>query len=408
MEKKIIPFELSKADGDGRIIEGHAAVFGNVDLGGDLIHPGAFKKTLAERGNKVKLLWQHDPREPIGKILFLQEDDKGLFVRARISETQKGNDALALMRDKAIEELSFGYDAVKGGTDYTKGDEGDTIRNLREIKLYEVSPVTFPMNEDAQIIAVKAVDVTENTIRVRVRNPGDFDEDSFRTITIGKESEGIQAVIGKLKGEDSTTIQTYIFDKEKWGKDEAVSWVEEHKKSTDYSEIVRQVEGAFNNFYNPPNDPWKYWVRSVLDDKVIISSNDGLFAVAYTIDDSGKIMFAPMGEWLPGKLEFVGDQNVSSPKEGDPPDEIKEGRVLAGRNVERITRALTTLIETLQDAGLDFEMPKREEPKEEEPEDKAGPDGEKSPVHPTSLTEIERKLRLIEIEKLKNIILLER
>lgn len=154
MEHKIVAFELTGLDQAGRTIEGYASTFGNVDLGADVIHPGAFAKTLAERGNKVRLLWQHHTDEPLGKPLELREDARGLFIKAIISDTARGRDALALLRDGAIEGLSIGYDAVKGGLEYQNVD-GQTVRHLREVKLYEVSIVSFPMNEQAGIIALK-------------------------------------------------------------------------------------------------------------------------------------------------------------------------------------------------------------------------------------------------------------
>jgi len=80
------------------------------------------------------------------------------------------------------------------------------------------------------------VDITENTIRVRVRDPGDFQKESFRTITISA-SDGIQAVIGRLKGETSTTVQTYLFDKKKWTEEKAVNWVEEHKGKKTFEDV---------------------------------------------------------------------------------------------------------------------------------------------------------------------------
>jgi len=69
------------------------------------------------------------------------------------------------------------------------------------------------------------IDVTENSIRIRQRMPGDFEKDSFRTINI---TDGVQAVIGRLKGEDTTTVQTYIFDREKFTLEQAKEWVKEH------------------------------------------------------------------------------------------------------------------------------------------------------------------------------------
>jgi len=155
-EQKTLEFKITNIDTEGRTIEGYAAAFNNVDQGMDVIHPGAFAKTLAERGNKVKLLWQHDRTEPIGKPLELHEDINGLFIKAAISDTARGRDALALLRDGAIDGLSIGYDAVPGGTDYSR-DGDKTIRNLREVKLYEFSLVTFPMNESAGVMALKTI-----------------------------------------------------------------------------------------------------------------------------------------------------------------------------------------------------------------------------------------------------------
>lgn len=154
-EYKTLPFDLTELDWEGRTIEGYAAAFGNVDLGSDIIHPGAFRKTLAERGNKVRFLWQHDRNEPLGKPLEMHEDERGLFVKAIVSDTQRGRDALALLRDGAIEGLSIGYDAIPGGTDISKTDDGQTVRNLRELRLWEFSLCTFPMNESAAVTALK-------------------------------------------------------------------------------------------------------------------------------------------------------------------------------------------------------------------------------------------------------------
>jgi HK97 family phage prohead protease len=163
MEHKTVPFEISAVDVEGRRFEGHAAVFGNVDLGGDVIHPGAFSKTLAERGQKVKLLWQHDPHEPIGRPLTMREDSKGLFFEGLISNTQRGRDALALLHDHAIGEMSIGYDPLDKDFSETVDPDGksQTVRNLRTIKLWEVSLVTFPMNEEAEVTALKAQEAAE-------------------------------------------------------------------------------------------------------------------------------------------------------------------------------------------------------------------------------------------------------
>jgi len=157
-EYKTFDFTVKDFDYEGRTVEGYAAAFGNVDLGSDMIHPGAFAKTLTERGNKVRFLWQHDQHEPIGRPIEMHEDTAGLFIKAIISDTARGRDALALLRDDAISGLSIGYDAMKGGTDYSKSDGGETIRNLRELRLWEFSLVSMPMNEMATVTALKTED----------------------------------------------------------------------------------------------------------------------------------------------------------------------------------------------------------------------------------------------------------
>jgi len=152
-EYKTFGLDITALDAAGRTVEGYAAVFGNLDLGADVIHPGAFAKTLAERGNKIKFLWQHDTAEPLGKVLELREDERGLFFKAVISDTARGRDALALLRDGAIGGMSIGYDAIVA--DFTKMPDGLVVRHLRELRLWEISLVSMPMNEEAGVTALK-------------------------------------------------------------------------------------------------------------------------------------------------------------------------------------------------------------------------------------------------------------
>ena len=114
-EYKSFPFKLASLDTEGRTLEGYASVFGNVDAVGDIVHPGAFRKTLRERGDQVRFLWQHDPREPIGRLMEMREDEHGLFVKAIISKTRRGLDTLHLLHDGVISQMSIGYDPIPGG-----------------------------------------------------------------------------------------------------------------------------------------------------------------------------------------------------------------------------------------------------------------------------------------------------
>lgn len=151
MELKALQFKESDVSLSDRTFKGYAATW-DKDLGGDIITKGAFTKTIAERGNRVKVLWQHS--EPLGVPSLMREDDKGLYVEGRISKTRLGDEALELMRDGVIDQMSIGFSIPSGKSEYS-GD--DDARIIREVKLFEFSPVTFPMNENAYITGVKSL-----------------------------------------------------------------------------------------------------------------------------------------------------------------------------------------------------------------------------------------------------------
>ena len=121
---------------------GYAALFGLRDAGRDLIRPGAFTRTLAERDDPLPLYWQHRPDQRIGWIEQAREDARGLRVIASIDNPQGG--AAAALRRGAVTGLSFGYRA-RG---FTRGVAG---RNLTAIELFEVSLVTHPMQHGARV-----------------------------------------------------------------------------------------------------------------------------------------------------------------------------------------------------------------------------------------------------------------
>ena len=136
---------------DGTRISGYASVFGKRDQGGDVVLPGAYGKSLAaltQKGLRVKMLWQHDPAQPIGIWDEVTEDARGLHVKGRLlTEVEKGREAAALIAAGAIDGLSIGYRTVSAERD------GKGQRLLAEIELWEVSLVTFPMLTEARVAA---------------------------------------------------------------------------------------------------------------------------------------------------------------------------------------------------------------------------------------------------------------
>lgn len=146
-EIKSFNFEV-KATGDNEF-EGYASVFRNVDSYRDVIEPGAFSKTIQEN-KRIKVLWQHDPMQPIGRPTQMLEDNHGLYVKAKISDTTLGREAIQLMKDGVVDELSIGFNTIK-----EDWDKEAQVRRIKEVKLWEFSPVTFAANDMANITGVK-------------------------------------------------------------------------------------------------------------------------------------------------------------------------------------------------------------------------------------------------------------
>lgn len=149
-----VALELKVTDTDSAgEFEGYGSVFGQVDHGMDIVMKGAFMGSLRTRPfNRVKLLYQHDPSQLLGKFNEIREDDRGLFVVGKLNKAvAKAQEVHALMLDGALDSMSIGYRTKRDEIDRDAG-----TRKLIEVDLMEISIVTFPMNEGAMINAVKA------------------------------------------------------------------------------------------------------------------------------------------------------------------------------------------------------------------------------------------------------------
>ena len=150
-ERKYLRPEQGLTVTEGRIVEGYASLFGVPDQGGDVVQAGAYRASLARllsKGGKVKMLWQHDPAQPIGIWEEVREDALGLWVKGRLlTEVAQGREAAALLAAGAIDGLSIGYRTVKSERN------GKGQRLLSELELWEVSLVTFPMLSEARVQA---------------------------------------------------------------------------------------------------------------------------------------------------------------------------------------------------------------------------------------------------------------
>lgn len=157
-----LPIEFSEikkeTKGDGTnvaIIKGYAAAFNNIDFGNDRILPGAFSKTIQEKNGKWPILADHNPSKHIGFNVSAEEDHYGLKIEEEINlDVQIGVEKYALAQQALSlgvkAGLSIGYRAVK--YDFEEIEGYGLVRDLKEIKMYEHSHVTFPMNDNAFVI----------------------------------------------------------------------------------------------------------------------------------------------------------------------------------------------------------------------------------------------------------------
>jgi len=184
---------------DEGAFEGYASIFNTVDNGGDKVVPGAFVESLAEgrrKGRRVKMLWDHNPREPIGVWDDMAEDAKGLWGKGRlILDVPKAREVHALLKGGAVDGLSIGY--------RTKESEPDgNVRLLKKVDLWEVSIVTFPMNDRTKVTAVKA-DGAEDIIE-KLRAGDRLTEREFEALVKGlglTNSQAERAARIHLKGQ---------------------------------------------------------------------------------------------------------------------------------------------------------------------------------------------------------------
>jgi HK97 family phage prohead protease len=151
-EHKFVDLVLDEVEADGSFT-GYASLFGKVDLGKDAVERGAFANSLRSRGAAgIRMLFQHDPGEPIGIWTEVREDARGLYVRGRLArDVRRAREVLSLMRSGALDGLSIGFRTVKARRDPATG-----VRRILEADLWEISIVTFPMLPEARIEMVKS------------------------------------------------------------------------------------------------------------------------------------------------------------------------------------------------------------------------------------------------------------
>lgn len=154
IERRIVPIEgirTERREDGSAVITGHAAVFGQLseDLGGfrEMIAPGAFTEALTT--DDVRALWNHNDDFILGrnrsKTLEMSEDARGLAIKIYPPDTQMVRDLVLVPMERGdITQMSFAFSVRPGGQDWAKDDNGQVVRTLKKLRLYDVSPVTYP------------------------------------------------------------------------------------------------------------------------------------------------------------------------------------------------------------------------------------------------------------------------
>jgi HK97 family phage prohead protease len=205
------------------VFSGYGAVFGNVDLGGDLIEKGAFRDTLRaweDKGKYPPMLLQHgggflggaDDLLPVGKWTSMEENSKGLKVEGELfaMNTERGQYIYEGLKAKALDGLSIGYKAKE----FVAGTKpGQPRRTLKSLDLIELSIVTFPMNDKARVGGVKSIK-TIREFEDFLRDVGGFSHAAAKAIAAGgfkaqpdpRDEDGIGEVIATQLSEFAKRI----------------------------------------------------------------------------------------------------------------------------------------------------------------------------------------------------------
>lgn len=164
-----VPLDLKMVNENGEF-EGYASTFGNVDQGNDIMVSGCFADSLVKRpAERVKMLYQHDTDDIIGKWLEMREDNKGLYVKGKLfTNIQKGAEVYEIMKEGQLDGLSIGFRTI-----VDEWDRELSVRRVVKCDLKEVSIVTFPMNELATVNLVKGETLpTERELEKYLRDGG--------------------------------------------------------------------------------------------------------------------------------------------------------------------------------------------------------------------------------------------
>jgi HK97 family phage prohead protease len=203
-----ISLKLQAIPTEEGLLEGYGSVFDVEDSYGDVVRPGAFKDSLAEwkaRGSLPKMLWQHDPSQPIGKWDEMEEDGRGLRVRGHLLlSVSKARECHEMLKAGLIDGLSIGFRTIE-----RSWNDDENIRYLLKVQLWEISVVTFPANADSLVDDIKNGEPRFKTIREFegfLRDEGNLSWKDARAIA----ARGFGAIAPKARDESGDQLKQLL------------------------------------------------------------------------------------------------------------------------------------------------------------------------------------------------------
>jgi len=379
-EHKVLPSIITKVDNEQGIVEHTVAVMGNVDFGNDRIHQGAFTKTITERMGKIRVLDTHNSgsvRDVIGKPLALWEVGKeqlpadvlahypdatgALMARTQfLMDTPEGKGAFVRIRDGAVGEYSIGYDPILADyTDETIGGKEQTIRNLKEIRLWEYSPVAFAMNP------------ATSTLSAKQEQPR----------YVGSEDE---------KGASGSTSLPIADRDRAWDSTAAVAGIRRATGSEDApSERYRQGFFWYDSGAADQFGSYKLPFAAEVDGRLTAIPR-GIFATAAVLqgsrggvdipEDDRDAVRSRVARYYARMREQFDDSSIVPPweKAEEPELEAKVGRTFSAANIRRIQGAIDGVQQALSDLEQMLSGAMPDEPETEEEQSKEAPPQEEA------------------------------
>lgn len=164
-EYKKINLELKEANEKGQV-KAVFSVFNDVDSDGDVVLPTSIKSGLDPNGEEVPMVWAHDWSKPIGRGKIVKDDEKAIFDGSFFMDTESGQEAYKLVKNMgALQQWSFGFrveDSEYGKFKKSENDDETDVRYLKELSVYEVSPVLVGANQDTFTMAIKSLKETDD------------------------------------------------------------------------------------------------------------------------------------------------------------------------------------------------------------------------------------------------------